>query len=93
MDEDQQVKHEEFENIKRKLLDAISEVLAGTEFAPPEGVITEAVVCCLWMEPNGTMGPSIFPATNHLWSTYGILKDAVIHHENIMRYGEPEEGE
>lgn len=93
MDEHDKEKHEEFERIKRKLLDAISEVLAGTEFAPSEGVITEAVVCCLWMEPDGTMGPSIFPATNHLWSTYGILKDAVFHHETIMYYVEPEEGE
>lgn len=74
----------EFESLKRKALDAIQEVFAGTTWAPPEGgVITEAVICCIWMQTNGKNGSSVFPATNHWWSTNGLLRDALREHDAI----------
>lgn len=84
----------EFETLKRKALDAIPEIFQSTSWAPPEGsVLIEAVVCMIWMQPDGKVGRTTFPATNHWWSTYGILKDAVWNHEHVDGRGtsEPDE--
>lgn len=72
---------ENFEKLKRKVIDTLNDLFAGTEYAPTEGgVITEAVVCLVWMEPNGMPGGSTFSATNHIWSTEGILGHAYRNH-------------
>lgn len=83
----------EFEMLKRKALDSLPEVFAGTDWAPPEGgLLTEAVVIMVWMQPDGKSGSTIFPATNHWWSTRGMLEDALERHKSIRGDGsEPDE--
>lgn len=67
----------EFEQIKRRVIDAVQEALTGTDWSPPEGgLLTEVVVVGVWMDPAGETGMSFFPATNHWWSTKGLLDDA-----------------
>lgn len=81
-DDEHEAEHAEFEQLKRNVLDALQEVLAGSSYSPPEGgVIVEAVICCVWMQTDGHNGMCTFPATNHWWSTQGILLDALATHQ------------
>lgn len=69
------------EDLKRRMLDAIGPVVAGTEFCPPDGgVVIEAVVVMVWMDTNGERGMSFVPATNHFWATEGLLRGALRYH-------------
>jgi hypothetical protein len=67
--------------LRREVLDALGPVVAGTDWAPPDGgIITEAVVVMVWMDTDGEQGLSFIPATNHFWSTEGLLRGALRHH-------------
>jgi hypothetical protein len=83
----------EFETLKRNVLEAMQEALKGSSWAPPgSGLIVEAVVCMVWMQPDGKNGISVFPATHHWWSTSGILMDSVQQHQGIRgSSSEPDE--
>lgn len=82
MDEEQiEEDHEKFELIKRRVLESLQEIFAESEWGSLEGgILTECVVAMVWVEPNGHNGCSVFPATTHWWSTYGILRDALDKH-------------
>lgn len=68
---------DEHELLSRRMLDAIGETVADTDWAPPDGgLVTEAVVVMGWMNPQGQYG------TSHLrcgspWGTEGLLHDAL----------------
>jgi hypothetical protein len=73
--------HQKFEALKREALNAIQVIFAESDWGSVEGgILTEAVICMVWMEPNGHNECSVFPATTHWWSTYGLLKDALDKH-------------
>lgn len=67
------------EALERRMLDAITEAVRGSEWAPPEGgLIVEAVVVMGWVDSDGDS------ATSHLrcgsaWGTEGLLVDALRH--------------
>lgn len=67
--------------LRHRMLDAIGSIVSGTDWSPPEGgVVTEAVVVMVWMQPDGEQGMSFVPATNHFWSTEGLLRGALRSH-------------
>lgn len=72
------------EQLRRRVLDALGDAVAGSDWSPPAGgFITEAVVVMIWMQPDGNKGMSYIPATNHWWSTYGMLHDALRRHGDV----------
>lgn len=82
---------QDFDDLKRRMLDALAPVVAGSDWAPPDGgVVTEAVVVMMWMDPDGDTGLSFLPATNHFWSTEGLLRGALREH---LRADHPAEDE
>jgi hypothetical protein len=62
---------------QRRLLDAISEAVKGTDWAPDgPGLLTEAVVVLGWVDENGDEGWS-WIGTRSSWSSEGLLRHAL----------------
>jgi hypothetical protein len=71
----------DLDELRSTVLSALQDAVNGSEWAPPAGgVITEAVIVMHWMDPDGTTGMSFVPATNHFWSTEGLLRGALRSH-------------
>lgn len=64
---------DELERLEHALLESLQRLLAGTEWAPPEGgIITDAVIVCGWRELNGDSGRVLIDIAPP-WSTEGLL--------------------
>jgi hypothetical protein len=65
------------QEVQRWLLDAITDAVAGSEWAPVDGgVLTEAVVVLGWVTPDGDEGWS-WIGTRASWSSEGLLRHAL----------------
>lgn len=65
---------DEEREIERRVLDAISDVVEGTPWAPDEGaVLVNQVTVLGWMFPDGSSGTS-FIASGPSWSTRGLVE-------------------
>lgn len=64
---------EEVRNLQRKVLDTVSDVLAGTEWSPPDGgIITEMVVIAGWADAEGDYG-DVHLRCGSPWGTEGLV--------------------
>ena len=63
--------------LQRRMLDAIQQTIAGTDWAPPDAaLVTECVVIMGWTDGDGYYG------TSHLrcgspWGTEGLIANAL----------------
>lgn len=64
-------------DVERNTIDAMSAVVGGTEYAPPEGaVLIEAVVVMGWFLPDGSHATTYVRAGTP-WGTHGLLVEAI----------------
>lgn len=74
--------------LQRRMLDAVQEVLAGTEWAPPEGgIVTEAVVIVGWADAAGGFGHGHLRCGSP-WGTEGLVHGAL---REIQYAGPPDD--
>ena len=66
--------HDDYEQLAQRVRDAVAEVVAGTDWAPPDGILVDCVVMMGWYQSTGSYG------CNHLragspWATHGLVED------------------
>lgn len=77
------------DDLRRRILDAVAEVVAGTEWAPPEGgVLVDGVFVLAFMDQTGESGWSYVQASSS-WATEGLLARAL---RSQQRNGDIEDG-
>jgi hypothetical protein len=68
---------EDYTRLERALLASLEQLLAPTEWAPPEGgMLTDAVIVCGWREATGGYGRVYIDACAP-WSAEGLLQWAL----------------
>lgn len=86
MSDEEREDRERVEALRRRLLDAVTEAVSGTDWAPPEGgFVAEAVVVMRWIDAaDGDSGLSFVPVTTSFWATEGLLRGALrVHLANV----------
>jgi len=84
---------DEHDNLKRRMRDAVQEVLAGSEYGPPDGgIVAECVVIAGWVDIDGDSGKSHLRCGT-AWGTEGLVASTLreIRYSDDLIFTEPDE--